>query len=113
MPRAAVVPAKVTPLDKATLDRETLDLETLGRATSDRAAFDEATFDDGFVAFIEGDYEQAEAIWRPLALGGDIEAQRSIGIMYRDGIGWNRTRRWRRRGSRGQRPRATRSRRFF
>lgn len=42
---------------------------------------------DGVAAYSLQDYEKALAVWRPLADGGDSEAQFRLGLLYRDGRG--------------------------
>ena len=58
-----------------------------GRAGAQQQLVNGATFDDGMVAYLEGDFEGTRAIWQPLALAGDIDAQRGLGRAYRDGVG--------------------------
>ncbi len=45
------------------------------------------TLEDGVAAFNQGDYDQAMAIWRPLAGSGDAKAQFKLGILYAQGKG--------------------------
>ncbi len=44
-------------------------------------------FDDGDAAYQRGDYAEALAILRPLALQGDAKAQNDLGLMYLNGRG--------------------------
>ena len=44
-------------------------------------------FEDGQIAYDRGDYATALQLWRPLAEKGHVEAQHSLGAMYRDGLG--------------------------
>jgi len=41
----------------------------------------------GYQAYQSGDYQQAYAIWKPLAEQGDAEAQFYLGLLYRSGEG--------------------------
>jgi TPR repeat protein len=43
--------------------------------------------EDGIDAYKEGDFVKALQIWRPLADGGNVEAQYRLGIMYAEGKG--------------------------
>jgi hypothetical protein len=45
------------------------------------------SFGDGVAAYSLQDYQKALAVWRPLANGGDGEAQFRIGLLYLDGRG--------------------------
>ena len=45
---------------------------------------------DAYDAFLNGRYEDAIAIWLPLASGGDPSAQFNIGVMYANGLGVDR-----------------------
>lgn len=42
---------------------------------------------DGMVAYASGDFARAMQILRPLAEGGDADAQMMLGFMYHDGEG--------------------------
>ncbi len=44
-------------------------------------------FEDGLTAYERKDYATALRLWRPLAIGGDVHAQRNLGSMYADGQG--------------------------
>src|SRR5690242_19020213 len=44
-------------------------------------------FDDAVAAYNAGDYAKALQTWKPLADGGDIQAQIAIGALYADGRG--------------------------
>ncbi len=46
-----------------------------------------ADFDSGFAAYLGGDYAGALAEWRPLAEGGDPQAQFGLGLLYEQGDG--------------------------
>ena len=46
-----------------------------------------AGYEEGKAAFDKGDYEEALEIFRPLAESEDINAQYSLGILYRNGWG--------------------------
>ena len=46
-----------------------------------------ADFETGLEAFRNGDYKTAFTFWEPLAKAGDPEAQFSLGILYRRGLG--------------------------
>ena len=46
-----------------------------------------ADFETGLEAFRNGDYKTAFTLWEPLAKAGDPEAQFSLGILYRRGLG--------------------------
>ncbi len=74
----------------ATVDRAP-DNQAVGDDTGSAAAgarpLTGTTFEDGMGAFLEGDFERISSIWQPLALAGDVEAQRGLGIVYRDGVG--------------------------
>lgn len=43
-----------------------------------------------YEAFLNGRYEEALAIWLPLANGGDAPSQFNIGVMYANGLGVDR-----------------------
>lgn len=45
---------------------------------------------DAYDAFLNGRYEDAIAIWLPLASAGDASAQFNIGVMYANGLGVDR-----------------------
>ncbi len=45
------------------------------------------SFGDGVAAYSLQDYQQALAVWRPLADSGDAEAQFRLGLLYLDGRG--------------------------
>lgn len=47
-------------------------------------------FSDGWTAFEAGDYQEAVAIWTPLAEQGHANAQVNLGFMYDHGTGINR-----------------------
>ena len=42
-------------------------------------------YKDGFAAYLSGHYPRALKILQPLAEGGDIYAQHSLGLMYEKG----------------------------
>jgi TPR repeat protein len=46
-----------------------------------------AGYDGGWVAYDRGDYATALEEFRPLAEGGDANAQATLGVMYRAGQG--------------------------
>ncbi len=46
-----------------------------------------ADFDAGVDAFKAGDYQTAMSEWRPLAEGGNANAQHNVGILYNYGLG--------------------------
>ena len=56
-----------------------------------------AGFADGQEAFNRGAYSEAADIWRPLAEGGDIWAQHSLGYLYEKAGASSRA--WRRRAT--------------
>lgn len=43
--------------------------------------------EDGFTAFREGNYPKAFNIWKPLAEGGNADAQYNVGLLYMNGLG--------------------------
>ena len=45
------------------------------------------TLNDGLVAYKQRHYREAAEIWTTLAEQGDAEAQYSLGVMYKEGIG--------------------------
>lgn len=45
---------------------------------------------DAYDAFLSGRYEEAIAIWLPLASNGDAAAQFNMGVMYANGLGVDR-----------------------
>lgn len=47
-------------------------------------------FESGLKAFVQGDARTAAAIWHPLALAGNPEAQYRLGFLYRTGNGVQR-----------------------
>lgn len=73
-----------------------LTLAAPAAAQSDDAAPDDATVDeagsagDAYDAFLNGRYEEAIAIWLPLANNGDAAAQFNMGVMYANGLGVDR-----------------------
>ncbi len=44
-------------------------------------------FAAGYEAFLGGRYEEAIAVWLPIAEGGDPRAQYNIGVLYANGLG--------------------------
>ena len=60
-------------------------------APDDDAAVDDAGSAAGaYDAFLNGRYEEAIAIWLPLANSGDAGAQFNMGVMYANGLGVDR-----------------------
>jgi len=51
------------------------------------AAADAGPFEDGKAAYDQQDYKTALKLWEHLADHGDAEAQRMIGVLFRDGLG--------------------------
>lgn len=45
------------------------------------------SLEDAASAYLLGDYVTAVRIWRPMAEGGDADAQYSLGLMYANGLG--------------------------
>ncbi|MFT3808950.1 MAG: tetratricopeptide repeat protein [Micropepsaceae bacterium] len=59
--------------------------------TPDDPAVEEAgTSGKAYEAFLNGRYEEAIAIWLPLANAGDAAAQFNMGVMYANGLGVDR-----------------------
>lgn len=48
------------------------------------------TFDQGLAAYDRGDFEEAYALWLPIAKQGDLAAMRNVGMMLREGQGVDR-----------------------
>ena len=57
---------------------------------ADEPAIEAGGAGDAYEAFLNGRYEDAIAIWLPLANGGDPSAQFNIGVMYANGLGVDR-----------------------
>ncbi|MEQ9518339.1 MAG: tetratricopeptide repeat protein [Parvibaculum sp.] len=50
-------------------------------------AGNQSVFDEGTVAYEQGDYDRAYAIWMPQAKAGDLGAQRNVAHLLRRGLG--------------------------
>ena len=44
-------------------------------------------FEDAWAAYQAGEYQKAFRLWKPLAEQGHADAQSTLGVMYRDGMG--------------------------
>lgn len=58
--------------------------------TSSDAPIDAASAGAAYEAFLGGRYEEAIAIWLPLANAGDAASQFNMGVMYANGLGVDR-----------------------
>ena len=59
-------------------------------AEPDEAPVEAGSAADAYDAFLSGRYEEAIAMWLPLANGGDVSAQFNLGVMYANGLGVDR-----------------------
>ncbi len=59
-------------------------------AAEDDPSVETGSAADAYDAFLNGRYEDAIAIWLPLASEGDATAQFNIGVMYANGLGVDR-----------------------
>lgn len=57
---------------------------------ADSAVDQAGSSSDAYDAFLSGRYEEAIAIWLPLANSGDAAAQFNMGVMYANGLGVDR-----------------------
>ncbi len=62
----------------------------IAQDTTDDSSIERGSSSEAYEAFITGRYEEALAIWLPLANGGDVTAQFNIGVMYANGLGVER-----------------------
>ena len=63
-----------------------LGLSLLGLGAITHADTD-TTLGEGWQAYLEGHYQEAAAIWSPLASRGNPEAQANLGLLYDSGMG--------------------------
>ena len=68
----------------------TLALPAQAAANGDDSAVEAGEAADAYDAFLSGRYEEAIAMWLPLANGGDASAQFNLGVMYANGLGVDR-----------------------
>jgi len=91
--RRAAVAARLHPLQVSSAAAKA----ARERALRDQAARDQAAaagptkaadaFQTGLNAYNSGDYAEAMAWWRKAAAQGDSDAQASVGVLYRNGLG--------------------------